>query len=117
MIKQNLHREYYHSEWDDHERQRQKRHISKFAPYPTQSSFHNNFEQVHCIEFLREAIMCKADVSIMTFRWVDAIDIPVSSLWSSHECVKWETVEEWANDRRLNLSESGLMVPKPATRT
>ena len=56
--------------------------------------------------------MCKADVSIMTFRWVKELDIPVSSIWSSHECVKWDTVEEWADERRLNLSDPGLLMPK-----
>ena len=55
--------------------------------------------------------MCKADVSIRTFRWATELDIPVSSSWSSHECVKWDTVEKWADKRRLNLSDPGLLMP------
>ena len=56
--------------------------------------------------------MCKADVTIMTFHWEEGFDMPVSSRWSSHECVNWEIVEDWTGQRRLDLSQPGLLAPR-----
>lgn len=113
MIKQNLHLDHYHPEYNEYDHYRQRFHIGKLYTKPIHFSHHNANQKDHCIEFLREALMCNADTSIMTFRWVEQFPIPVSNLWSKHQCVKWDMVENWADNRRVNLSEPGIIDPKP----
>ena len=57
----------------------------------------------HCLEYWREATMCRGDTAITTFRWVDGF--PFSRVDSEHECVNWERLDTWARERMVNMSD------------
>ncbi|KAF7864307.1 uncharacterized protein EAF02_010275 [Botrytis sinoallii] len=45
----------------------------------------------HCVELLRQAIMCHADTTLMTFEWSSKSDKPMLKLEGpKHTCVNWE---------------------------
>ena len=111
-----MHLDYYHPDWNEHQLRRQKNHIGISAS-DSLAKRQLMTDVDHCLELLREALMCQADVSIMTFRWSDERPIPVADLWSSHECVNWDIVEQWAGERRVNLSIPGLLEPNPYSRS
>ena len=55
--------------------------------------------------------MCKPDVSLVTFRWInntaqhdDAAEFyPTNFDASLHECANWELLESWATERVFDL--------------
>jgi hypothetical protein len=67
----------------------------------------------HCIEYVREHIMCQPDLSLVTFRWINNTaqhpDFPAQFYAtnfdaSEHTCAKWEPLDAWAGMRVFNLS-------------
>jgi len=45
----------------------------------------------HCLELLRQAVMCRADSTLMTFEWKDGEDKPMLKLESpEHVCADWD---------------------------
>ncbi|RDA90672.1 hypothetical protein CP533_4675 [Ophiocordyceps camponoti-saundersi (nom. inval.)] len=50
----------------------------------------------HCLDSLRQYIMCNADLSIQTFDWIPNFHRPWPNFRIVHECANWEAIEEWA---------------------
>lgn len=49
--------------------------------------------------------MCNADLAMMGFRWVaDSLE-PKPNFRGQHECVNWESIEEWASERSFNPND------------
>jgi len=60
----------------------------------------------HCVDLLRETIMCQPDFSMATFQWEgDAIKHPVQNGKTSHQCVDWNYFETWSKERALDVQE------------
>ncbi|KAF2190063.1 hypothetical protein K469DRAFT_759479 [Zopfia rhizophila CBS 207.26] len=59
----------------------------------------------HCIEGLRQTVMCNADTSIYTFTWENATDRrpnPQSNQY--RKCINWDTVWNWVDERHIPLN-------------
>jgi len=54
--------------------------------------------------------MCQGDASPITMKWGDTQPIPLANSASPHQCVNWETLNAWAEDRKVNVYEPGLVV-------
>lgn len=50
---------------------------------------------MHCVEMLRNAIMCFGDVSVITYNWKLGHEAPKGSFKSVHSCQKWDRIEDW----------------------
>lgn len=57
----------------------------------------------HCLEYWREAAMCRGDMTLATFFWRD--ELPYSRVYSDHECVDWEALDRWARSRMVDMSD------------
>lgn len=64
--------------------------------------------------------MCKPDVSLVTFKWVNGTQgngtigedthlLPSSKDMSNHECANWDKLDTWAEEREFNLFHSDLL--------
>ncbi|EDN94567.1 hypothetical protein SS1G_10441 [Sclerotinia sclerotiorum 1980 UF-70] len=49
----------------------------------------------HCIEYIRENLMCKPDLSLITY--------------NDHECVNWDNIDAWAEEREFDLFRVDLL--------
>lgn len=47
--------------------------------------------------------MCRGDTTISTFRWADGY--PYSTVYSEHECVNWDLLDEWARKNMVDMSD------------
>ncbi|KAF2497000.1 hypothetical protein BU16DRAFT_345995 [Lophium mytilinum] len=63
----------------------------------------------HCLEYWREAAMCRGDTTLSTFRWAD--DKPFSTVYSDHECVNWDVLDIWARSRMVDMSDWSILAP------
>lgn len=61
----------------------------------------------HCLEYWREAAMCRGDVALATFQWAEGK--PFSRVWSDHECVDWEHFDTWARTRMLDMDDYSIL--------
>jgi len=50
----------------------------------------------HCLEHLRQAVMCHADVSTLYYRWDEVDKMSKMSMEITHMCRNFENIQEWA---------------------
>lgn len=89
----------------------QKRIKQYFHPeyyYPGEQAWDELFMHVdHCLESLRQVVMCSADVSVYTLQWTPhnrhkpAVKVP-----QPHACTDWEALHEWMLGRSASLSDA-----------
>ena len=71
----------------------------------------------HCIEYLREYLMCKPDLSLITYHWINhtaqhgdpSARFPTSRDQGLHECADWKSLNVWAGDRVFDLYDTELL--------
>jgi len=60
----------------------------------------------HCLELLRQVVMCRPDTSLTTFLWVNSQDKPILNIDSfEHQCVDWDAMVASLKDRIVPLAE------------
>ncbi|KAH7348464.1 hypothetical protein BKA65DRAFT_476878 [Rhexocercosporidium sp. MPI-PUGE-AT-0058] len=57
----------------------------------------------HCIEMLRQVVMCKADTALMTYEWLSDFPGPWPNFGIQHECVNWEKIDNWSKERSIDI--------------
>ncbi|KAF2163208.1 hypothetical protein M409DRAFT_57512 [Zasmidium cellare ATCC 36951] len=62
----------------------------------------------HCIEYIRESLMCHPDLSPVTFSWINGTYgngplLPTNKDVAMHECANWEKLDSWAGDHVFDL--------------
>ena len=61
----------------------------------------------HCLEYFREAAMCRGDPTLAFFTW-DA-GIPKSKRDTTNECVKWDKLRTFAESRMVDVSDYSIL--------
>ncbi|KAI4196530.1 MAG: hypothetical protein LQ350_006513 [Teloschistes chrysophthalmus] len=64
--------------------------------------------QAHCVEMLRQFVMCHADVGIITHRWVEGHPRPYPDFNTWHKCRDFEGVLAWTKERAMKEGEGGV---------
>ncbi|KAI1266570.1 hypothetical protein F5Y18DRAFT_381936 [Xylariaceae sp. FL1019] len=65
----------------------------------------------HCLDLIRQALMCRADTSLMTFHWEAGSREPMLKLESpEHDCVDWEDLMQKPESRRVSDAEMAMLV-------
>lgn len=60
----------------------------------------------HCLEMLRQVVMCRPDTSLTTFLWVKSQDKPILNIDPmEHTCVDWESIIASLQDRTVSFEE------------
>ncbi|KAK7947801.1 uncharacterized protein PG986_008687 [Apiospora aurea] len=55
----------------------------------------------HCIETLRQSLMCHPDLNIYSYHWVSRHDQAWANLESRHRCVDWDHFHDWAQSNLM----------------
>ncbi|RDL29901.1 uncharacterized protein BP5553_10528 [Venustampulla echinocandica] len=64
----------------------------------------------HCLEDLRQSVMCNADFSVITYDWLPNYRRPWANFKVDGECVNWEKLDAWAGDRFFSLFDQKALV-------
>lgn len=56
----------------------------------------------HCLETIRQAILCNAEPTFVTYYWLDKDKIKGNRTGLRH-CVNWENIQSWAEGRTVQL--------------
>ncbi|KAH8805226.1 hypothetical protein F5884DRAFT_859835 [Xylogone sp. PMI_703] len=70
----------------------------------------------HCIEMLRQVIMCNADLHIITYNWVDQVDYAWPNFNLNKQCRDFNAVMGWihAHEARTKVPDGILRRPPGA---
>lgn len=63
----------------------------------------------HCIEILRQVIMCRSDVTMVTYNWVEGLDNPYPNFNVPHQCRDFEKILDWVEDHRIHIPQSKVV--------
>ncbi|KAI0388635.1 hypothetical protein F5Y17DRAFT_474350 [Xylariaceae sp. FL0594] len=64
----------------------------------------------HCIDDVRQALMCNPDISIYTHVWVPGYRKPWPNFDVEHECVNWDILNGWAKKNSFDMFEPNLLI-------
>lgn len=59
-------------------------------------------EPDHCIDVLRQGIMCRSDITLFTLQWSEDSLMPRANFGSVHECVDFDVIDKWAGEHRAS---------------
>lgn len=105
MLRQWSYRDVYFASSDEMTMLKMSRHIGENNPNSFLRYF-PNFELDHCLEMLRQVLMCRPDTSLTTFVWVNSQDKPILNIDPfERECVDWEVLIDSVKDRVVSLEE------------
>ncbi|EED16330.1 conserved hypothetical protein [Talaromyces stipitatus ATCC 10500] len=66
----------------------------------------------HCIETLRQGIMCRGDVSLATYTYLQGSNDVTARSWGSHQCIDFESLTAWTRERAVDIFRPGVL-PNP----
>ncbi|KAF4459079.1 tat pathway signal sequence [Fusarium albosuccineum] len=55
----------------------------------------------HCIDLLRQVIMCHGDISLHTYTWKDDYRWPWPSMQTEHQCRNWDKLMAWSEEHYI----------------
>ncbi|RAL11827.1 oxidase ustYa family protein [Aspergillus homomorphus CBS 101889] len=99
-IKHMLHKETYYAHHDKTAMTREWKHAD------------------HCVEYIRESLMCQPDLSLVTFRWINdtaqhpsapGAFYPTNFDVDVHRCADWGALDRWAGRRVFDLARVELL--------
>jgi ribosomal protein S17 len=68
------------------------------------------FCKEHCIEILRQSVMCRGDTTLITFHWGHRVKLPQPDFTLPHQCVDWGRLMKWAEKRAIDVFEKDMLV-------
>ncbi|KAG2361938.1 hypothetical protein BDR07DRAFT_1408130 [Suillus spraguei] len=60
----------------------------------------------HCIEMIRQNIMCNADVTMITWDWVERHKFAYPNFNTRHQCRNYEKILDWAVEHAVHIDKS-----------
>ncbi|KAI0110196.1 hypothetical protein F4814DRAFT_441545 [Daldinia grandis] len=90
-----------HFLWQDHHRTYFPDVLRKVQDVP--ELYERHFE--HCVDYIRQSIMCNFDTGLVTYDWVLEHQNPTPNSNAMHKCVNWDAAQEWLRDRAVEIPE------------
>ncbi|KAI0905021.1 hypothetical protein F4823DRAFT_567161 [Ustulina deusta] len=59
----------------------------------------------HCVDYIRQSIMCQFDTGLVTYDWVMQHQNPTPNSNAMHKCVDWDAVQAWLQHRAVQVPE------------
>lgn len=60
----------------------------------------------HCLEALRQELLCSADLNLWTFQWTPHSRIkPANHIPQQHACVDWDALHSWMQKRAITWDD------------
>ncbi|MCJ1414132.1 hypothetical protein MMC32_000457 [Xylographa parallela] len=75
-----------------------------------EEAFLNLGHSEHCLDVIRQSLLCNADTSIMTMGWGTYQSAPLADTSNVHECVNWDSITRWAAPRTFDPFQPGYLV-------
>jgi len=64
----------------------------------------------HCVDSLRQSLMCSADISTLHFEWVPKYHRNYISAKATHTCRNFEKIRQWTKDKTVPNWDPNIFV-------
>jgi len=64
----------------------------------------------HCIDLLRQVLMCRGDLSLLTYSWIDGYQRPWPEYSVAHTCHNWDNVMKWASENYIESLKGPILM-------
>lgn len=64
----------------------------------------------HCIDTLRQTLMCHGDIALHTFDWIPGRRIPWPNFNVVHECRNFEAIYDWAEKNSVPTLAGNVLI-------
>jgi hypothetical protein len=104
--------DYYRHIYGEKEKETMGEHTGRCLPYLSSmgNMLNYHFSVEHCIEILRQSVMCRGDTTLITFHWGHTVKLPQPDFTLDHTCVNWDSLIEWVKPRAIDVFEEGMLV-------
>ncbi|KAI0475464.1 hypothetical protein GGR56DRAFT_666453 [Xylariaceae sp. FL0804] len=99
-----------HFVWQDHHRERLVPADSSVqgkaqaaAAGPGEEMYERHYE--HCVDLIRQSLMCSFDTGLITYDWVRQHQNPTPNANAPHRCVDWDAAQAWLRERAVEVPE------------
>lgn len=75
----------------------------EYYPHPV-----NPGHVMHCINSVRQSLMCMADISVINWEWDEQLDILIESKGNTHTCRDFERIKQWALEHHYDRQFVGV---------
>ena len=103
-----MYEDYYFPNLTDAERLLNEVHNSEISSFNYYPCYQYRLQRLlivvytdHCLDMIRQTIMCQGDTQLLTMKWIPEARIPTGNFSSPHKCVNWEKLNSWAASRRI----------------
>ncbi|KAF2823559.1 hypothetical protein CC86DRAFT_299218, partial [Ophiobolus disseminans] len=90
-----------HYIWQDHHRDYFPEVTRKIKDIP--EMYERHYE--HCVDYIRQSIMCQFDTGLVTYDWVLDHQQPTPNSNAIHKCVDWDALQNWLRERAVDIPE------------
>lgn len=63
----------------------------------------------HCLDGMRQYIMCHADAAPNTYEWIPDYEHPWPIFETEHQCINWDSFHAWANKNSFDGFDPNLI--------
>lgn len=70
----------------------------------------------HCLDILRQQLMCTADFNVFGQVWVEGMDAAFPDFMTQHKCKDFESIRQWAHDNQIaedEMASPTLLLRRP----
>ena len=67
----------------------------------------------HCVDMVRQRLMCTADTELITFRWIEGKNGPEPDFNTAHQCRSFEQTLEWNRGIEASIPVDEIKWRKP----
>ncbi|KAF8907013.1 hypothetical protein CPB84DRAFT_1959751 [Gymnopilus junonius] len=62
----------------------------------------------HCIDMIRQNLMCVADVGMISYDWISGWDVPFPDFNTYHKCRNFDAILDWATKHRVRIPQDHM---------
>ncbi|KAF2447374.1 hypothetical protein P171DRAFT_223861 [Karstenula rhodostoma CBS 690.94] len=88
-----------HYIWQDHHHAAFPDVVRKMKEIP--EMYERHYE--HCVDYIRQSIMCQFDTALVTYDWVRDHQQPTPNSNAMHKCVDWDALQAWLKGRAVEV--------------
>ncbi|KAK4166853.1 hypothetical protein QBC43DRAFT_349569 [Cladorrhinum sp. PSN259] len=63
----------------------------------------------HCLDYLRQYVMCNADTTLITMHWLEKHRKPAARDLGEHKCVVWDDIDQWMAKHSFDPLQPGVL--------
>jgi len=62
----------------------------------------------HCIEMIRQNLMCVADVGVISYDWISGWEVPFPDFNTYHKCRNFDAILDWTTSHRVRVPKDHM---------